>query len=145
MYFILFFIVEKKMILSRGDKKPRGRGRGRGGGGASGGGGSSVGGGSSERKSMGELRIMKDLEELDIGSLADVRADPTNMLKISVTAKPDEGFWRGGRFDFVMEIPRDYPHAPPKVKCTTEVRKESINVLLVYATHNNARDTLSVL
>ena len=105
-----------------------------------------MGGGSSERKSMGELRIMKDLEELDIGSLADVRADPTNMLKISVTAKPDEGFWRGGRFDFVMEIPRDYPHAPPKVKCTTEVRKESINVLTcVCNTQQRTRHALCTL
>jgi hypothetical protein len=81
-----------------------------------------VGARSGERKSMGELRIMKDLEELDVGSNADVTADPADMLQISVTVKPDEGFWCGGRFGFKVVIPRDYPHSPPKVKCITEVR-----------------------
>ena len=122
---ILFFQNRRKkrvsMILSRGRGKA-GRGRGRGGGGGGAAAGDALGARSGARKSMGELRIMKDLEELDIGSIADVTADPSDMLQISVTVKPDEGFWLGGRFSFTVVIPRDYPHSPPKVKCVTEVR-----------------------
>ena len=40
--------------------------------------------------------------------------DPDDIMNFSVTLKPDEGFWKGGKFTFKFEIPADYPHSPPK-------------------------------
>jgi ubiquitin-conjugating enzyme E2 M len=40
--------------------------------------------------------------------------DPDDIMNFTVTLKPDEGFWKGGKFTFKFEIPADYPHSPPK-------------------------------
>jgi ubiquitin-protein ligase len=48
-------------------------------------------------------------------------------MNFNVTLCPDEGFWKGGKFAFSFTIPSDYPHTPPKVLCTTKVRRKILN------------------
>ena len=48
--------------------------------------------------------------------------DPANTMHFELTITPDEGLYRGGSFLFTVSISQNYPHDPPKVKCTQKVR-----------------------
>ena len=41
-------------------------------------------------------------------------------MNFKVYIMPDEGFWEGGRFQFSIAIPANYPHEAPKVHCDTK-------------------------
>ena len=49
-------------------------------------------------------------------------------MNFVVTIRPDEGYWAGGKFDFVFSIPEGYPHDVPNVDCTTKVYHPNINL-----------------
>merc|ERR1712065_57451 len=80
-----------------------------------------------------EIRIQKDISELELGPNAEIDfpngAD--DLMNFVVTIRPDEGYWAGGKFDFVFSIPEGYPHDVPNVDCTTKVYHPNIN-LVVY-------------
>jgi len=38
----------------------------------------------------------------------------------------EQGFWKGGKFQFKFEIPSDYPHSPPKTLCITKVSYQTL-------------------
>ena len=41
-------------------------------------------------------------------------------MNFKVYIMPDEGYWAGGRFQFSISIPANYPHEAPKVHCDTK-------------------------
>lgn len=43
------------------------------------------------------------------------------LMNFRVTIKPDEGYYKGGKFVFDFVVPQVYPHEPPKVKCAQRV------------------------
>jgi len=94
------------------------------------------GGGEDGAKAGGKVipaaqrRVQKDLKTgIEKNSWCEMDfADPDDIMNFSVTLKPDEGFWKGGRFSFKFEIPADYPHSPPKTLCTTKVFHPNIDV-----------------
>lgn len=47
--------------------------------------------------------------------------DPADLLNFTLTITPDEGMYKGGAFVFSFVINMNYPHEPPKVKCTQTV------------------------
>ena len=72
--------------------------------------------------------------------------DAANLLNFTLTITPDEGvsidhrmwpeilmvvlvdiagMYRGGSFQFSFVINSNYPHEPPKVKCTQKVRPKT--------------------
>ena len=54
--------------------------------------------GSKKRKTPGEIRIQKDIAELDGGDVAQIKFPNANDLtKFNVIVTPDTGFWKGGR------------------------------------------------
>lgn len=54
--------------------------------------------------------------------------DPENTLHFILTIEPDEGMYRGGSFNFNFNINQNFPHDPPKVKCTQKIYHPNIDL-----------------
>ena len=62
--------------------------------------------GSKKRKTPGEIRIQKDIAELDGGDVAQIKFPNANDLtKFNVIVTPDTGFWKGATYHFIFNIP----------------------------------------
>jgi hypothetical protein len=46
-------------------------------------------------------------------------------MHFEISIKPDEGYYRNGKFLFDFQISTGYPYDAPKVKCKTKVRAET--------------------
>lgn len=69
-----------------------------------------------KKRTPGEIRIQRDIGELDGGKVADtIFPNPDDLTRFIVKVTPDSGFWKGAEFPFFFDIPADYPHKPPKV------------------------------
>lgn len=76
-----------------------------------------------------QLRITKDINELNLPkTCATEFPDPDDLLNFKMNICPDEGFYKGGRFDFTFKVGQNYPHEPPKVKCETQVYHPNIDL-----------------
>ena len=90
------------------------------------------------RLSQGELRLQKDLDELSFSRLSvgttGVRIHFPNHYvdgkksNFVCSISPQEGFYRGGTFDFQFCVSSSYPFSPPDVTCTTQVFHPNINL-----------------
>jgi ubiquitin-protein ligase len=54
--------------------------------------------------------------------------NPDDILNFKLTIDPDEGMYKGGRFDFDFKINQNFPHDPPKVKCTQKIYHPNIDL-----------------
>ena len=54
--------------------------------------------------------------------------DPENILNFTLTIEPDEGMYKGGAFNFSFNINQNFPHDPPKVKCTQKIYHPNIDL-----------------
>lgn len=54
--------------------------------------------------------------------------DPDDILNFTLTIEPDEGMYRHGRFNFSFVINQNFPHDPPKVKCTQKIYHPNIDL-----------------
>ena len=85
--------------------------------------------GGKKRKTPGEIRIQKDIADLDGGDVAQIKFPNANDLtKFNVVVTPDTGFWKGATYHFTFTIPAMYPHEPPKVHCDTKIFHPNINL-----------------
>lgn len=81
------------------------------------------------KKTPGELRIQKDIGELDGGKVAKIDfPNPNDFTSFNVTVSPDTGYWRGATYHFTFTIPPHYPHSPPKVECNTKIYHPNIDL-----------------
>ncbi|CAO3592984.1 unnamed protein product [Absidia cylindrospora] len=60
-------------------------------------------------------------------SAAQIRVQK-DILNFKVTITPDEGFYKGGSFFFTFAINSNYPHEPPKVRCTQKIYHPNIDL-----------------
>jgi len=82
-----------------------------------------------KKRSPGEIRIQKDIAELDGGKVANIVFPNTNDLTtFEVSITPDSGFWKNATYKFKFDIPDHYPHAPPKIHCDTKIYHPNINL-----------------
>eukprot|EP01041_Mallomonas_annulata_P009776 gene9776-20333_t len=83
-----------------------------------------------KRRMPSEIRIQKDISELDGGgTAASVEfPNPNNLSSFNVYITPDSGFWSSARYHFSFSISENYPHDPPKVKCNTKIFHPNINL-----------------
>ena len=80
------------------------------------------------QRTPGEIRIQKDIAELDGGSVANVTFPSANTLTtFLVSVTPDTGYWSGCTYQFTFNIPPLYPHEPPKVHCDTQLYHPNVN------------------
>ncbi|KAF2458501.1 putative NEDD8 conjugating enzyme [Lineolata rhizophorae] len=76
-----------------------------------------------------QLRVQKDLSELSLGSTMRTHfPNPDDILNFTLTIEPDEGFYKGGTFNFNFSINQNFPHDPPKVKCTQKIYHPNIDM-----------------
>mmetsp|Transcript_5880 Transcript_5880/g.14725 ORF Transcript_5880/g.14725 Transcript_5880/m.14725 type:complete len:224 (+) Transcript_5880:114-785(+) len=82
-----------------------------------------------KKRSPGEIRIQKDIAELDGGKVANIEfPNPNDLTLFEVSITPDSGFWKNATYRFKFEIPDHYPHTPPKVHCDTKIYHPNINL-----------------
>lgn len=82
-----------------------------------------------KKRTASEIRIQKDIADLDAGSAAQVTfPSPNDLTKFNVIVTPDSGFWKGATYNFKFLIPDHYPHNPPKVTCETKIYHPNINL-----------------
>jgi ubiquitin-conjugating enzyme E2 M len=82
-----------------------------------------------KKRTPGEIRIQKDIAELDGGTVAKTTfPNASDLTKFHVVVSPDSGFWKGATYRFSFSIPPDYPHKPPKVHCETNIYHPNINL-----------------
>jgi len=55
-------------------------------------------------------------------------ANPDDILNFTLTIEPDEGMYKGGSFQFSFAINQNFPHDPPKVKCTQKIYHPNIDL-----------------
>lgn len=62
-----------------------------------------------KKRTPGEIRIQKDIEELDGGKVATVEfPNPNDLTIFHVYVTPDSGFWKGATYLFHFAIPDHY-------------------------------------
>jgi ubiquitin-conjugating enzyme E2 M len=77
----------------------------------------------------GEIRIQKDISELDGGDCATPNfPDANDLMNFEVTVAPDAGYWAGYEYTFKFTVPDMYPHEPPKVKCVDKIFHPNIDL-----------------
>ncbi|CAE7765314.1 UbcE2M, partial [Symbiodinium microadriaticum] len=83
-----------------------------------------------KKRTPGELRVQKDIADLDSGRIAKVNfPNPNDLTNFSVVVSPDSGLWQGATYHFTFEIPPNYPHEPPKVTCQTKIYHPNIDLM----------------
>jgi ubiquitin-conjugating enzyme E2 M len=80
------------------------------------------------RRQPAELRIQKDLAEVELGTAATlIFPNPNDLTDFIVEVSPESGFWTGAKFTFTFRFPAEYPHTPPKVTCQTRILHPNID------------------
>jgi ubiquitin-protein ligase len=51
-----------------------------------------------------------------------------DILNFTLNIEPDEGMYKGGGFTFTFVINQNFPHDPPKVKCTQKIYHPNIDL-----------------
>ncbi|KAH0850481.1 hypothetical protein HID58_095482 [Brassica napus] len=83
------------------------------------------GGASVKKQSAGELRLHKDISELNLPSSCTISFPDgkDDLMNFEVSIKPDDGYYQlsvdNGTFVFTFQVSPVYPHEAPKVKCKT--------------------------
>ena len=70
-----------------------------------------------------------DLSELSLGGTMRTHfPNPDDILNFSLVIEPDEGMYKSGVFNFDFKINQNFPHDPPKVKCTQKIYHPNIDL-----------------
>ena len=83
-----------------------------------------------KKKKPGEIRLRKELGELDMPKHAKVKfPDEEDIMNFEVVIdlKNEECPWRGGSYLFTVSVPDSYPHEPPKTLCKTMIYHPNID------------------
>ncbi|KAL0639319.1 NEDD8-conjugating protein ubc12 [Maublancomyces gigas] len=87
------------------------------------------GGQKKKKVTAAQLRAQKDITELSLPSTMRTHfPDPDDILNFTLTIEPDEGMYKGGSFKFTFAINSNFPHEPPKVKCTHKIYHPNIDL-----------------
>jgi ubiquitin-conjugating enzyme E2 M len=84
-----------------------------------------------KKKSPGELRLKKEVAELDLPVHAEVRfPDDTNIMffEVMVDLTKEECLWKGAKYKFTVTVSPNYPHEPPKCHCETQIYHPNIDL-----------------
>jgi ubiquitin-conjugating enzyme E2 M len=83
------------------------------------------------KKSPGELRLRKEITELDLPNHAEIRFPDDNNIMVSelyVDLTKEECLWKGAKYRFTINVPPNYPHDPPKCHCDTQIYHPNIDM-----------------
>ena len=80
--------------------------------------------------SPGQIRLTRDLQDLDKPAFVNLTVNPDNVMQFSLNlnlATEQDSIWMGGRYDFTVRVPNEYPHKAPVVHCDTPVYHPNID------------------
>ena len=83
------------------------------------------------KTSPGELRLKKDLAELDLPVHASVNfpeKDKIMKFEVFVDLTKEQCYWKGGKYKFTVSVSNNYPHEPPKCHCETQIYHPNIDM-----------------
>ncbi|MCL7030430.1 hypothetical protein MKW94_022611 [Papaver nudicaule] len=83
-----------------------------------------------KKQSVGELRLHRDISELNLPKTTGISFPngQDELMNFEVSIRPDEGYYRTGKFEFTFLVSPSYPHEAPKVKCKTKVYHPNIDL-----------------
>ncbi|AQZ12345.1 UBC12 (YLR306W) [Zygosaccharomyces parabailii] len=88
----------------------------------------------SQQISAARLRLQKDLQSLECPPtvLLNVIRGPKDVTKgpplLRLVVSPDEGFYKGGHFQFELQFNDNYPMEPPRVLCLNKIFHPNIDL-----------------
>ncbi|XJO74623.1 hypothetical protein BDV3_005419 [Batrachochytrium dendrobatidis] len=82
------------------------------------------------KTSAAQIRLQKDLGDMDQlpSTMSLAFPDGDDLFNFTFTITPDEGFYKDGVFVFTFKVNADYPHKPPKVLCTQKIYHPNIDL-----------------
>ncbi|CAK9437788.1 uncharacterized protein LODBEIA_P21660 [Lodderomyces beijingensis] len=84
---------------------------------------------SSVSSSAAQLRLQKDIAELDLPKTIKLQFPNTqDIFHSELTIIPASGFYRGGKFQFKIEITANFPIEPPRIKCINKIYHPNIDL-----------------
>ena len=89
-----------------------------------------AGGTVAPRRTAGQIRLTKDMQELDKPAFIEMRVDQANIMVFGLTmdlSREQDSIWMGGKYDFTVRVPPEYPHKAPVVHCDTPVYHPNID------------------
>ena len=84
-----------------------------------------------KKRSPGELRLKKEITELDLPAHAHVKfPDPNNIMffEVDVDLTKEECLWKGAQYKFTVTVSPNYPHDAPKCHCETQIYHPNIDL-----------------
>ncbi|GMM48035.1 NEDD8-conjugating protein [Pichia kluyveri] len=78
--------------------------------------------------SVAFIRAKRDLQEYEEIPSISIFYERNNPMKIELIIKPDEGFYKGGKFKFECNIPNNYPNNAPEFKCFNKIYHPNIDI-----------------
>lgn len=76
-----------------------------------------------------QLRLQKDVTELDLPRGIKVSfPNPSDIFRFDLTIIPQENYYKGGHFNFQVEINNNFPIEPPKIKCKSKIYHPNIDI-----------------
>ena len=91
--------------------------------------GNSAAAGGKQKTTPAEIRLRKDLTDIDIPSFVTLTPTGTKSLDIIIDLKAmNESIWKGGKYTFSVDVPNDYPHKPPKARLSTPIYHPNIDL-----------------
>uniref|UniRef100_A0A8C9Y516 NEDD8-conjugating enzyme UBC12 n=1 Tax=Sander lucioperca TaxID=283035 RepID=A0A8C9Y516_SANLU len=78
-----------------------------------------------KKASAAQLRIQKDINELNLPKTCEINfPDDDDLLNFRLIISPDEGFYKGGKFVFSFKVGQGYPHDPPQGNVCLNILRE---------------------
>jgi len=90
-----------------------------------------AGDGGVKRKSAGEIRLQKEIAELDLPRNVVIEFPRENEIMnfdIRLTVDDSSSLWYQACYHFTFTVPAAYPHEPPRVHCNTKIYHPNINL-----------------
>ena len=82
------------------------------------------------KKSPAELRLKKEFAEIDLPAHATISfPNDKDLMKFNVVIdlQREDCLWKGGKYQFTVTIPFNYPHEAPKCHCDTPIYHPNID------------------
>ena len=89
--------------------------------------------GTGKKAAPAEIRLRKEFAEIDLPPHATLIPDPDGDITkfnviINLQKEDASCMWKGGKYDFSVTIPRNYPYEPPRCHCNTPIYHPNIDV-----------------
>lgn len=85
--------------------------------------------GGAPKASAAVLRMQKDIADLSLPDTCKLEfPNPDDYTHFKLRILPDDGYYSKGAFNFTIDVPSNYPHAAPKVKCVTKIYHPNIDL-----------------